>query len=214
MRRQRTSWIQGWKITLRCTEFNRHDGSKRYVSDAILHNGPSPDSASEHRSDVVARSKIHSDAAFCSCEEAEADAIARAKRQIFESEGEQDFDGSEVIEGLTCVVASSESDDRLAARFEISFDGKRYSFREYRYDQFQDALRYAMTEHAKIGFMRDEVFRPNWAAKYHPSDDEERTMSQYGIAYFDGRFLYGGYRYDQLRDAVAYAAGHPDLQLP
>jgi hypothetical protein len=104
-----------------------------------------------------------------------------------------------------------ESDESLAARYEISFDGRRYTFRQHHYDVFRDALRYAAAEHAKTGFLRDDAFQPNWVAAYRPSDEDECTMNLHGIAYIDGHFLYGGYRYGQLRDAIVFAAAHPNL---
>lgn len=104
-----------------------------------------------------------------------------------------------------------ESDEILGARYEISFDGKRYAFRQHRYDVFQDALRYAVAEQVKAGFMHDEAFRPDWRAEYQPTEEEENTMRLHGIAYASGHYLYAGYRYGQLRDALAFAVGHPDL---
>jgi hypothetical protein len=211
MGRQLTSWYQGWKITLRCTEFKRQDGSKRFVSSATLQHSPAQSGqASLHRSEVIARSKIHSDHAFCSCEEAEADAVERAKLEISGLAGELEFDQGQFLENSRGTVASSESDESLASRFEITFDGKRYAFRQYRYDQFRDALRYAMLEHTKDGFLRDEAFRPNWASAYRPSDREEGAMRRHCIVYVDGRYLYAGYCYSRLSDAIAYAEGHPN----
>jgi hypothetical protein len=159
---------------------------------------------------VIARSKIHSDHAFCSCEEAEADAVERAKLEISGLAGELEFDQGQFLENSRGTVASSESDESLASRFEITFDGKRYAFRQYRYDQFRDALRYAMLEHTKDGFLRDEAFRPNWASAYRPSDREEGAMRRHCIVYVDGRYLYAGYCYSRLSDAIAYAEGHPN----
>ncbi|AKU20796.1 hypothetical protein MJ904_22015 [Massilia sp. MB5] len=110
-------------------------------------------------------------------------------------------------DGDTC----EESNEALAARFEVSFDGKRYAYRQYRYELFCDALRYARAEHAKQGFLRDKAFQACWKAPYAPSDAEQIEMGQFGIAYAKGHYLYGGYRYSQLSDAVAYAARHPGL---
>lgn len=104
-----------------------------------------------------------------------------------------------------------ESDESLAAQYEISFDGKRYAFRQHHYDVFRDALRYAVAEHAKSAFLRDAAFQPNWADTYQPTDEDESMMKLHGIAYIEGRFLYGGYRYGQLGDAIAFARDHPNL---
>lgn len=104
-----------------------------------------------------------------------------------------------------------ESDESLAAQYEISFDGRRYAFRQHHYDVFRDALRYAVAEHAKSAFLRDDAFQPSWVAAYHPTDEDESMMKLHGIAYIEGHFLYGGYRYGQLCDAIAFAADHPNL---
>jgi hypothetical protein len=107
--------------------------------------------------------------------------------------------------------AHQESDESLAAQYEISFDGRRYTFRQHHYDVFRDALHYAVAEHAKIGFLRDDAFHPSWVAAYHPSGEDEGMMKLHGIAYIEGHFLYGGYRYGQLCDAIVFAAAHPNL---
>jgi len=104
-----------------------------------------------------------------------------------------------------------ESDESLAAQYEISFDGRRYTFRQHHYDVFRDALHYAVAEHAKTGFLRDDAFQPSWVAAYRPSDEDESVMNLHGIAYIEGHFLYAGYRYGQLCDAIAFAAAHPNL---
>lgn len=75
-----------------------------------------------------------------------------------------------------------ESDESLAAQYEISFDGRRYTFRQHHYDLFRDALHYAVAEHARIGSLRDDAFHPSWAAAYRPSDEDERMIKLHGIA--------------------------------
>lgn len=104
-----------------------------------------------------------------------------------------------------------ESNESLGARYEISFDGKRYAYRQHRYDVFQDALRYAVAEHAKAGFTRNEAFQPDWQAEFQPTEEDENTMALHGISYVGGHYFYAGYRYGQLRDALAFAVGHPNL---
>lgn len=103
-----------------------------------------------------------------------------------------------------------ESDESLAARFEISFDGKRYAFRQHHYDRFGDALRFAASERTKADFLRDKAFRPRWLPAFRPSADEECVMKQHGITFAEGHYRYGGYRYGRLCDAVTFAADHPN----
>ncbi|MYM26686.1 hypothetical protein GTP46_29160 [Duganella sp. FT135W] len=93
---------------------------------------------------------------------------------------------------ITCGTdAGQESDESLAARYEITFDGKRYTFREYKYDRFGDALRYAAMTHAKQGFLQDKAFQPLWLAAYSPTAEDEAIMRLHGIAYVEGHYLYG-----------------------
>ncbi|MGO4382332.1 hypothetical protein [Pseudoduganella sp. RAF53_2] len=102
-------------------------------------------------------------------------------------------------------------DESLGARFEISFDGKRYAFRQHRYDHFDDALRYAVSEHFKDGFLPDDAFQAHWEVPYCPSGLEQELMKLHGVVYVACRFRYGGYRYEKLCDAVAFAVAHPNL---
>ena len=212
MRRHSISWFQGWKIQLRCAEFRCQDGSLKFASTAILkHVPPTADCMSLQWPDKMRRSVVFPEDAFGSQEEANTDAMSKARNQILAMNGSSDCLGRKVMESTPDTGECAESDESLAARFEISFDGKRYAFRQHRYDVFQDALRYAVAEHTKFGFLQDEDFQPSWVAAYRPTDDDESTMKLHGIAYIDGHFLYGGYRYGQLCDAVAFAAQHPNL---
>lgn len=212
MRQHSTSWFQGWKILLRCAEFRCQDGSLKFASTAILkHLPPTADCTSLHWPAEIARSIVFPEDVFGSREDANTDAMAKAHRQILAMNGNTESIGRKIMGSTPNTDQCEESDESLAARFEISFDGKRYAFRQHHYDVFLDALRYAISEHAKAGFLRDDTFAPNWMAAYHPTDDDEGVMRLHGIAFVEGHFLYGGYRYGQLCDAVAFAAKHPNL---
>jgi hypothetical protein len=214
MRRQAVSWFHGWKITLKCTAFGCQDGTRRFASSAILQHAPTQaDPKSLHWPDRLTYSRVHTEEAFWSCEDADTDALEKARRRIFELDGAQGFSETEVLEIASGTGVGMAPDEMLAARFEISFDGRRYAFRQHRYDHFKDALRYALAQHAEFSFVRDQAFQPRWLPAYRPSDDEENMMQQHGIAYVEGRFLYGGYRYGRLSDAVAFAKGQPNCRL-
>lgn len=210
MRQQAVSWFHGWKITLKCTGFECQDGSRRFASSAILQHVPMQSApGSLHWPDTQRNARVHTEEAFCTCDEAHADALQRARTKIFELDSGPTFSGSDTMEQAQDTGAGEESDEALAARFEITFDGKRYAFRQYHYDRFEDALRYAAMEHARPTFVQDAAFEPHWLATFHPSDVDESVMKMHGIAYGDGYYLFAGYRYSQLVDAVAYAARHP-----
>lgn len=95
-----------------------------------------------------------------------------------------------------------------AAACEVSFDGRYYRFREYRYEQLADALRYARAQYAKAGFVPDRAFVPDWQAPPTLDAEQRALMARWGIGFASGRFTFGPYRYDLLPDAVAYARVH------
>ncbi|UGQ48820.1 hypothetical protein [Massilia endophytica] len=211
MRQRSTTWFQGWNILLRCAEFRCQDGALKYASTAILkHMPPTSDCTNLQWPDTIRRSIVFPEDAFGSQEDANIDATSKARRQILVMNGNDSL-GRKIVENTGDTSTGQESDESLAAQYEISFDGRRYAFRQYQYDAFRDALDYAVAEHAKAGFVRNDAFQPSWRAAYHPTDEDESTMKMHGIAYIEGHFLYGGYRYGQLCDAIAFAAGHPNL---
>lgn len=159
---------------------------------------------------AAAPSVVHTEEAFGTCEEANADALDRARHEIFALNGARPLGVRKSLGNVLCNVSHQESDESLAARFEVTFDGKRYAFRQYRYDRFHDALRYAMGEHVKDGFVSDDAFCPIWKAAYCPSGDEEAAMQSHRISYVEGHFVFGCYRYDRLDDAIAFAEIHPE----
>lgn len=197
MYRRASMKFEGWKIVLRCNEFRCQDGGRQYASTAILRQStPRPEGASLYGPGKGRHTIIFPIDAFDTPEEANDDAAAQAMREIL---------------AMNSSGGCSPADESLAARYEVSFDGKRYAFREHRYDLFPDALRYAMAQHAKQGFRQDAAFQPSWAAAYRPTAADAEAMALHGIVYANGHYDYGGFHYGQLGDAVAFAKGHPNL---
>ena len=93
---------------------------------------------------------------------------------------------------------------QLAERCEIAFDGRRYLYRQYRYDRLDDALRYAQLDRQRPGFTPDPAFRPRWDPPLQPDAAQQALMAPAGIGFADGYYLFGGYRYERLEDALAY----------
>lgn len=211
MHRVSTSWFQGWKISLRCAEYRCQDGSLKFATTAFLkHLPPSPDCTSMQWPERVRRSIVFPEGAFGTREDANSDASSRARRKILAMNGSESRKGRNIMEGTGDTGVRQASDESLAARFEITFDGKRYAYREHHYDVFRDALRFSVAEHAKEGFVHNDAFQPNWLAAFHPTDDDDALMRLHGIVYVEGHYLYGDYRYGQLCDAIAFAAAHPN----
>jgi hypothetical protein len=92
-----------------------------------------------------------------------------------------------------------------AAKMGISFDGRYFRYRVFRYDKLSDAMNYAQID-AGRGF-RPEPTRPDvdWLPRPTQSDADIALMKQFSVTFQGNRFAYGGYRYDRLSDAVDYA---------
>jgi hypothetical protein len=88
---------------------------------------------------------------------------------------------------------------------DITFNGRRYGYRGYRYDHLAEAVNYAELDRSRAfadpgaddAAPLERVPRPNAAEREH--------MRTLGITYADGVFSWRGYRYDRLADAIAYA---------
>jgi hypothetical protein len=87
----------------------------------------------------------------------------------------------------------------------ITFNGRKYGYRGYRYDRFMDAVNYARFDRLRA-FADPGV---NDGAPLErtpaPSEAELRVMRKLGITFADGVFNWREYRYERLADAVAYA---------
>ena len=94
---------------------------------------------------------------------------------------------------------------RQMAELCITFDGRIYRYRGYRYEHFTDAVNYARLDRAR-GFV--EPGQPDAGTMDEvqvPSEAEYGLMRTFDITFADGFFRWGEYRYDRLADAVAYA---------
>lgn len=81
---QNVTWFQGWKIILRCAQFNCQD-QPQFASTAILKHLPPP--SDHHGIELLhptIRSIVFPIEAFGTPAEANGDALQQAKRQILE----------------------------------------------------------------------------------------------------------------------------------
>lgn len=97
----------------------------------------------------------------------------------------------------------SDDERQRAAELGISFDGRLYHYRGYRYDRLDDALAYARRDRSGAPYTGETP--PQWAAPMEPTDAERRQMAEFGITFDGTSFHYGPYRYDTLSDACNYA---------
>jgi hypothetical protein len=92
-----------------------------------------------------------------------------------------------------------------AAALEVTVDGHHDHFRQYRYEQLDDALRYAGTQQLVPAFRRGPASRPQRLPLLAPDEAQQVLMRELDIGFAAGRVNIGPFRYDRLDDAVAYA---------
>jgi len=95
--------------------------------------------------------------------------------------------------------------EREMAELCITFNGRSYGYRGYRYDGLADAVNYARLDRARAFADpgADDAAPPEDA--HAPSDAERELMRALAITFAGGAFHWREYRYDRLADAVAYA---------
>ncbi len=88
--------------------------------------------------------------------------------------------------------------------YDISFNGRNFLYGNYRYEQLDDAIAYAQRAIPSDRAMtsRDAV---TVETVEFPSPDQKLIMRTLSISYRLGYYYWGPYRYERLRDAVAYA---------
>lgn len=101
-----------------------------------------------------------------------------------------------------------DNEKRQMAELGVTFDGRGYCYREYRYDLLSDALSYARQDHASSSYQEEDAAAPQstqWVEPEKPTEAERQLMARLAIT-FDGKhYRYRDYRYDRLADAIHYA---------
>ena len=117
-----------------------------------------------------------------------------------------------MVDALEMQIAEVEGAARAAAASAptpaelcISFNGRSYGYRGYRYDRFTDAIDYARLDRSRpfgdVALDGGALLEPVPL----PSAAEVVLMRSLGITFAGGVFHWREYRYDRLADAVAYA---------
>lgn len=111
----------------------------------------------------------------------------------------------------TSSAASPADEDTQRAMTELCIHraGDRYEFKGYRYDLLEDAMAYARLVRSRGGQDPQPQFAgaPE-AVEPGPSDADRALMQALNIAFKDGKYRFGGFRYDRLVDAVSRARRH------
>ena len=98
--------------------------------------------------------------------------------------------------------------EELMAELRLSYNGRHYFFQGYRYDRLEDAVSYARLERrrASHGLAEDpDSTHAHAHEAAFPVASEQPKMQALGVSFEAGRYVYKGFHYDQLKDALAYA---------
>lgn len=87
----------------------------------------------------------------------------------------------------------------------ITFNGRSYAYRGYRYDQLAEAVNYAELDRSRAFADPGADDAAPLERLPRPSAGDRKRMRGLGITYADGVFHWGEYRYDRLADAISYA---------
>ena len=129
-----------------------------------------------------------------------------AAQDVFTSEGGHVDIRSEPV-GETG-DAGQEEQARLMAALGIRHEGHHYHFRGYRYVRLEDAVAYARLVGTRASRMLPEDNLPDRSfddESKPPTGSETALMQSLGVSFEDGQYVYEGFHYDRLADAVAYA---------
>jgi len=114
-----------------------------------------------------------------------------------------------IAEALTLQLEELEPGTRFPAAPEpaslcITFNGRSYGYRGYRYDRFAEAVDYARLDRARAFADTDADDTAPLVRLPVPSEAERRLMLAHSITFADGVFHWREYRYERLADAIAY----------
>ncbi|MCW7538891.1 hypothetical protein OOT46_13680 [Aquabacterium sp. A7-Y] len=134
-----------------------------------------------------------------------------SERRSSVSLSEREFEGQARPDaGLAGAGMRAEQPTRLMSLLGISFDGRVYRYKSFRYDRFEDAVGYAQIVAARGAEEDDEEQGEASQAReadpmLPPTAEDLELMNALSISFDRGIFHYEGFRYERLRDAVNYA---------
>jgi hypothetical protein len=103
---------------------------------------------------------------------------------------------------------------RLMAELSISRHGRYYHFDRYRYELLSDAIAYAEIVRARSSRPSQQPDQPAFEKSddpQAPSAADQQLMQELSISFENYSFVFEGFRYDQMTDAVNYARHRREL---
>jgi hypothetical protein len=133
--------------------------------------------------------------------------IDTAAQDAFTSEGGHVNAGAEPVR--EAADTDQDAQARLMATLGIHREGRYYHFRGYRYNRLEDAVAYARLVGTRASRMLPEDNLPSRSFDNDgvkpPTGADIALMKTLGVSFEAGRYVYEGFRYDCLADAMAYA---------
>lgn len=104
--------------------------------------------------------------------------------------------------------AGVQNREDLMAELKIRYNGRHFCFQGYRYDYLEDAVVYARLQRDRTLRGLAEDAAPEGASTdgpEFPAATDRPEMEALGVSFEAGRYVFQGFHYDHLRDALAYA---------
>jgi hypothetical protein len=102
---------------------------------------------------------------------------------------------------------------QLMAELSIVRDGRQYLHDGYCYDRLSDAVAYAELRRGQAR-QPGPSSPPRFELVGSPTASDRQLMTELSISFENGRFVFEGYRYDRLSDAVSYAHYRRSIAAP
>ena len=104
-------------------------------------------------------------------------------------------------------ISASDS-NLLMTEFSIVHAGRYYHYDGYRYEHLEDAVAYAQVVRSRHTQQAGAASPARFETGELPNASDRQLMIALSITFEDGRFVFEGFRYDLLIDAVNYARDH------
>ena len=110
-----------------------------------------------------------------------------------------------VSETARSEAASALDSERQMTEFSIVRAGRYYYYEGYRYERLDDAIAFAQVVRLRPAHRPSApLFAPTEPNEL-PSASDRGLMTELAITFVNGRFVFAGFQYDRLIDAVNYA---------
>lgn len=108
--------------------------------------------------------------------------------------------------GLNALVADASSDlEREMIEFGITYSGRYYEYKGYRYSSLGDAVNYAKLRRDDPSGEPEVSGSPRLLRVEFPNPEQQSLMAELNIFFEAGIYRLDAFRYERLADAVAYA---------